>query len=1175
MHFCTVCNTHVGNKQWNGHLRSNKHKNNCVAPFFENVEILESAFRGRIASYRILGNSEEALLPELFLNNVRTKVKLLIDCSLNKHTSVKVNFELFSRFLLPKNESQETKSFCTKNHVLCFNYKFDTFFDEVVKSLVTKVEEFQERDSGWSFLYNCYLEVNINKFQPLSGSNYIELPKSIKSRKACINIKNKDNYCFLWAVTAGLYPTTRHPQRLSSYPHFRDVLNCKDLSFPISFSDIAIFEKNNRDLCVNVYGLKKDMITGPLYKSETNNKHAKRVNLLLLENSTSSHYCLIKNLTRLVRSQITKHHGKIFFCDDCLQFFSTFDKLDKHLCAGVVTHLPNEGSFIEFKNYHRKQDIPYVIYADFETILQPFVNIEPCNNTNTLKLQQHIPAAFSYNIVSSVNEHFNRFKLYRGEDCVSKFIEMLYKDVEDIVELLNQNKTLIFTENDAYNFRNAIRCHICEQLLWGKRVRDHCHLTGRFRGAAHWHCNLQYKIPKFIPIFFHNLSGYDCHLFIKELGERPGKITIIAKTKENYTSFTKFLSISNEIIQLRFLDSFNFLSASLDKLSKIMKKDDFVSLLLHYPNEDKFNLLTRKGVYPYNYITDWACYEETMLPARDSFYNSLTDDNISSEDYKHARTVWKKFKINNLGEYTDLYLKTDVLLLTDIFQSFRRTCKQHYKLDPAFYITAPSLSFDAMLLKTGVQLELISELEIIRMIQKGIRGGLCVCSHRYAQANNRYMSNYDESRPETYIVYIDCNNLYGYSMCQYLPFSGFRFLTQCEINELDVYNIPDNAQWGFIFEVDLFYPDYLHSEHNDLPFCSEKCIPTGGKTSKLVPNLYNKYNYVIHYIHLKKCLEHGLLLRKIHKAITFKQGTYLKKYIELNTELRQKSESAFEQDFFKLLNNSVFGKTLENTEKRVDVKLVNQWLDKENKTNKSLQAQKLIANPYFHSVSVFTENLVAIQMKPDKIILDKPIYIGFTVLELSKSHMYHFHYNIIKPFYKENVKLCYSDTDSFLYLLSTKDFYRDIKETFQSYFDTSNYSTNNTWNLPLVNKKIPGLFKDEMAGNIISDFIGLRSKLYCIKTCDQVIKKAKGAKSSVVRNLSVSDYENVLLSNEVIKRKNILFKSIKHQIFTQSVNKIVLSNKDDKRFICSNKISTLAWGNAAIFKNVNKNNLDD
>ncbi|XP_049872417.1 uncharacterized protein LOC126380040 [Pectinophora gossypiella] len=882
-----------------------------------------------------------------------------------------------------------------------------------------------------------------------------------------------------------------------------------------------------------------------------------------------SHYCLIKDLPRLVRSQISKHHGKLYFCEHCLLFFNSTDQLSSHSCGGVATKLPPKGSFIEFKNYNRKQNVPFVVYADFESMLVPY---ETCENdpikSSTMTHQQHVPVAFAYHLVCTVDERYNHITSYRGQDCVDKFVDSICNDAKRISAVLSNSVPMVFTESDALNFENAETCHICERLLVMDKVRDHCHITGKYRGAAHSQCNLNFQVPKFLPVFFHNLSGYDCHLFIKELAKVPGPIKVIPKTKENYISFTKFVSISDtDSFQIRFVDSFKFLGTSLEKLTPTLKNDEFRYLKSYYPDEKHFNLLTRKGVYPYDYMCNWERYKEKCLPPKDCFYNSLTNEPISDEDYEHAQSVWLKFSLTNMGEYTDLYLITDVLLLTDIYENFRLTCKQYYQLDPAFYLTAPSLSFDAMLLKTGVRLELVTDLEIYRMIQQGIRGGVCMCSKRHVKANHKYLETFDPSHPSSYIVYFDCNNLYGYSMCQTLPHSNFRFVNDSELKTLEsnILNIMDDSENGFILEVDLSYPSHLHDEHNDFPFCPEKIISPRGKSKKLIPNLYDKYNYVIHYVHLKKCLEHGLVLKKIHRAITFNQSNFLKKYIDLNTQLRQKAQSTFEQDFFKLLNNSIFGKTLENTEQRVDVRLVNKWSDKNNLTKKCTGAETLIASPNFHSASIFSENLVAIQMKHSQIVLDKPIYIGFAVLELSKSHMYDFHYSKIKPFYGNRIKLCYTDTDSFVYNVHTDDIYQDLKTNFLKYFDTSNYNPKNEFGLPIVNKKIPGLFKDEMGGQIIREFVGLRSKLYCIKTLNKTIKKAKGTKKNVINGLSVSDYKHVLYNGDVVYKKNVLFKSIKHEIFTQKVNKIALSSNDDKRLLESDKVTTLAWGHKSIF----------
>ncbi|XP_041985987.1 uncharacterized protein LOC121738160 [Aricia agestis] len=1170
MPFCTTCNVSVHSKSWVGHLRSNSHrKSSKTIEYSDGVEIVSSAFRNRIVTYKILPLDQLQLASvDIFFFEIRNKLKSLLDENLIKHSCVKVNFELFGTFLKFNNNSQEIKSFGTKNKILHSNYDFEKIYLETVSYLKTSIEEFEDRDSGWTFLNNLYIEININKYQPLSGSSFISLPKSIQAKKACLNIMNKDQHCFLWSVTAALYPAKNHPERISSYPNFRELFNINGMFFPVTFHDIKIFEKNNPNIKFIIYGLKKSKtIVGPLYKSDINKTcNEKIIHLLYLENNNTSHYCLIKEPSRLFRSQVTSHHSKLYFCDLCLIFFSTSKEVENHLCGGVVTVLPNKGSVIKFKNYARKQNMPFCIYADFESMLQTNTEANCSSSKNTTTLHQHLPIAFGYYIVCRDDPSYNRYVSYRGPGCDKQFVDSILKDVQKIFDILSTPVPMIFSTADKSDFDNATRCHICENFIFSDKVRDHCHVTGRYRGAAHPFCNLQYKRPSFVPIFFHNLAGYDCHLFIKALGEVPGNIKIIPKTKENYISFTKFVPVTNnQFFQLRFVDSFKFLGTSLSKLSETLKPEMFKNLQNHFPDEDEFQLLTRKGIYPYEYMNSWKRYDEKSLPPKECFYSSLTDHDISDEDYQHACLIWSTFQIKDLGSYTDLYLKTDVLLLADIFENFRQTCKQHYQLDPAFYLTAPSLSFDAMLLKTGIQLELIDDLSMVRMLQSGIRGGVCLCSHRHAKANNPYLENYKPSESPSYVTYIDCNNLYGYSMCQYLPLSDFRFLNEQEINKLNVTEIPIDAECGYILEVDLQYPKHLHNLHNDLPFCSEKCIPPGGKTFKLVPNLYDKFKYVIHYIHLQTCLKHGLILKKIHRVISFRQSPYLKQYIDLNTALRQKSSSTFEQDFFKLLNNSVFGKTLENNEKRVNVHLVNQWVDNNNVTKKRQCAQKLIARPNFHSVTIFSENLVAVQLNSDQIILDKPIYIGFTVLELSKSHMYNFHYSVIKPFYKNNVQMCYTDTDSFVYHIRTHDFYDDIKKHFLPYFDTSNFCNTNQYDLPIQNKKVPGLFKDEMAGKIISEFVGLRSKLYCIKTINSTIKKAKGIKKNIVSNFNVTDYQKTLYEGNIVHKTNVLFKSIKHELYTCAVKKVALSGDDDKRVISKDKISTKSWGHTSIF----------
>ena len=258
---------------------------------------------------------------------------------------------------------------------------------------------------------------------------------------------------------------------------------------------------------------------------------------------------------------------------------------------------------------------------------------------------------------------------------------------------------------------------------------------------------------------------------------------------------------------------------------------------------------------------------------------------------------------------------------------------------------------------------------MLLMIEKGIRGGISTITHRYAKANNPYIQeSYVKNKPHSYITYLDANNLYGWAMSQYLPTGNFKWMKN--INDFDVLDICDESKKGYILEVDLEYPKELHDLHNDYPLAAENIKLD--KVSKLVPNLNNKEKYIIHYRNLKQCLNLGLKLTKIHRILEFDQSDWMKSYIDLNTRKRKEAKNEFEKDFYKLMNNSVFGKTMENIRNRVDVRLV----------KNEEQAQKLVNKPNFESFKIFSENLIACHMKKTKLRFDKPIYVGMSILEL-------------------------------------------------------------------------------------------------------------------------------------------------------------------------------------------------
>ncbi|XP_036146037.1 uncharacterized protein LOC118646692 [Monomorium pharaonis] len=405
-----------------------------------------------------------------------------------------------------------------------------------------------------------------------------------------------------------------------------------------------------------------------------------------------------------------------------------------------------------------------------------------------------------------------------------------------------------------------------------------------------------------------------------------GRVYLLPLNKETYISFTKNVSSTREkkwhnCVKLRFVDSYKFLNESLGKLVSYPDRGDLRitrSMFSDLSDED-FELLTRKGVFPYEYVDSVDRLHETEGEA---FYSLLTGKEVSDVDHKHAVNVWQRFNIKNLGEYSDLYLKTDVLLLADVFEKLRDNSIESYGLDPAHYYTLPGYTWDAMLKYTGVRFELLTDIDIdmVLFVERGVRGGLSQCSNRYERANNRHLPCYDSSQPSSFLMYYDVNNLYGWAMCQSLPYSCFQWLD--DIANFDVMSVFADSYFVYILEVDLAYPHELHDAHADLPFCPARTTLPDKRNVKLLATFHDKSHYVIHYRNLQHCLRHGLRVTMIHRVLRFAQFPWLHGYVELNTRFRIGAKNAFERNMYKLMNNAVFGKTMENVRDRVDVRLV-------------------------------------------------------------------------------------------------------------------------------------------------------------------------------------------------------------------------------------------------------------
>ena len=1154
------------------------------------IEEVDKALKGYTKSFEISIKNVKDPLEQL--QNTRLAIEHHIIKILISMKGLKFVETLRLTFKKPDGDGTlyKTAYFNSKPKTIINNTEIPEALQLSKEQILNMIAQWISEGSGWTIesVDNHYL--NIVQYQPMKASSYIKLPQELRHhRKGLINMKNEDDECLRWCHIRHLNPQDKNPQRIKkSDKEYINKLDYSGIEFPVTTKQYNKIEKQN-EININVFGYENKQ-PYPIYVSKE--KYENHMELLLITEDKNKHYVLIEDFNRFMYNQ-TKHKESKHFCMHCLQCFSSERALNDHKdnCITVngtqAVKMPDKNNnTLKYNNFHKQQPVPFVIYADFEAITEKISGCQPNNNKSyTEAYQKHTDCGFGYKVVCCYDDKYSQpLKIYRGEKAVYTFMEAMLDEVKYCKKVIKKefNKPLRMTNEDEKEFQKAEECHICNKKYTDKdiQVRDHCHITGKYRGSAHQECNLQLRVnPEEvkIPVIFHNLRGYDSHFIMQEIGaivknhsstNKKGEkcqmnINAIPNNMEKYMAFM----LGNH---LTFIDSFQFMSSSLEKLVSNLPRES-----LRYTSKRfkglKLDLMAKKGVYPYDYMDSFDKFNY-KLPTKEEFYSILNDEHISDEDYQHAQNVWKKFNLKNMGEYHDLYLQSDILLLADVFENFRKTCLKYYKLDPCHYFTSPGLSWDAMLKMTNIKLELMTDIDMFQFIEKGLRGGISYIANRYGKANNKYMKEYNDKAPSKYIMYLDANNLYGWAMSQYLPTGGFRWMTENNINKIDLNKYKEDSKKGIILEVDLEYPKELHNQHNDYPLAAEKIKVTKdmlsdycknisekfnistGLVHKLIPTLSNKKNYVLHYRNLQLYLSLGLKVDKIHRVLEFKQSPWLKQYIDFNTEKRKSAKNDFEKDFFKLMNNSVFGKTMENIRKRVDVRLVTD-------ENKLL---KLVSKPTYVSSKIFNENLVAVHKIKETLTLNRPAYVGMCILDLSKTLMYDFHYNYIKDKYGDKARLLFTDTDSLTYEIEAKDVYKDFWND-KDKFDNSDYPESSKY-FYNKNKKVIGKFKDEAAGVPICEFVGLRSKMYSyIKDNNKGGKTAKGIKKNIIKkDITHEDYKDTLFNNREMHHKMKTIRSQNHELSSYEINKVSLSCFDDKRYIHEDGKTSYAYGHKNI-----------
>ena len=804
-----------------------------------------------------------------------------------------------------------------------------------IRDIYKRYDSFVQRGSGWVLKKVSKFSVSIMKFKLFQGGCLSALlPRELCKKRCCVSIKNiPKNKCFFYCVAAALCENTtkKNKYRKSNQnDKIIELLPFDNMEGPVSIREIKYLEKNSC-VSVNVYGY--DKIPYPYYISEFVKK-LYHVDVLLHNN----HYYLIRNMSTFASGE-KSNRRKCYVCQYCLCYFVKKERYDLHveLCVKgghQYEFLHKDAAQLNFSNYSNIVPASFVMYCDLEAMITKEVKV---NRGKIQTKSVHVPVAVGAITVCRPKKEFGSLPMiYMGADCIDMLLQFIQSEVSRVSNILkNVYVPCVMRPEDKYMHKHAKHCFMCRKKFSDFRhldkVKDHCPLSGKFRYTLCFTCNLtRAKRHPEIHLFFHGLSNYDSHFIIQKLYNFSStEIKIIPKNTEKYLSFS--------VGCVHFKDSYQFLSESLAILvQNLMDKgpDHFVYVNKFIKDDEQRELLKQKGIFPYNYMKDVRVLRKKHLPKKEEFFNDLTCQHITKDEYDFAQKVWDRFSCKTFQDYMEIYLLADCLLLCNVFENFRSNCLQQYNIDPCYYFSAPHFTFDAFLRHSSLTLELLSDINQYLFIIKGIRGGMSMVSKRHAVTNNKYVEGYNSLKSSSFILYLDANNLYGRAMQEYLPWKNFEWMSPHQLNYDFIKRLEPEGEVGCIIQCSLEYPVALHDYHSDYPLAPiKKSIPYGmlspvarmicdkhklkrtTNVEKLLATVEDKDFYILHYRNLQLYVSLGLRVKKIHAGIIFKQGHIMKSYVDFNSEKRAQATNKFDTDFYKLLSNSLYGKTIENPEK--------------------------------------------------------------------------------------------------------------------------------------------------------------------------------------------------------------------------------------------------------------------
>lgn len=991
----------------------------------------------------------------------------------------------------------------------------------------------------------------------------------------------------------------------------------KDETKSIIVGDVnkwSIYIKKQERLLKNIF---------PLYAFDSFEQRPINVDLLLLFNKdmTQSHFVLIRSLSSLLRFD---NKNARFPCRKCFQQFVSLESLEEHksLCvrSESILRFPTNKE-LSFKDFQKTLLVPYSYFFDCESYLE-----KPKDDSEKY-IHHHKCAGYSYNCIDW-NGNLVASSVYiqekEDEDPMELFLLEIFADIKCRIEVLDEFQKeayskMIMNDIDLSSIINGkdkrfTSCGFCKKSFKGTPSLHHSHLPPfNFEFLSCNECNIQGRLPYIFNVIGHNIINYDnCHLMQSIHKINFGEVEVLAKSREKMLSIIIRIQDKNSTAQIRFIDSLSFLQSSLSNIANCMYNngegaDKFSIVRSEFLKEVQQGVpekyLFSKLAFPYNSLTCFNDLANTNFLDIHLYKNDLTKEEGKEEDLRVVKDICKILKLDTLRDLVSLYCRLDVALLASVFTQFRLLLYKTFNVDCLHYFSLPSFSYACAMLGCTEELEYITQKDIYRFVLRAKRGGYSsIGCLMFAEASNPYLPShlYDPTKPESYLTYLDANSLYGFSLMAPIPTRNFHFLkpkVQKKLLKNGIHeflaNLDINGDKGYFFDVDLIVPERHHNKMDDLPLAiemkavskdqlsdyqlhfKEELDPTDSifQTKRLIGDLHPKYNYVCHSRTLKKYVELGLEVIKVHNILEFSQSAFFKPYIETLMNFRRNAKTKFESDTWKLQMNSLFGYTILDRERMMNVKIV---------TDKT-KALALSNSPLLDEIISINKNLLLFVMKRKSILLNSPIQIGITVLEVSKAVLYSYYYEVLKV-NVPSAKIIIVDTDGLL-IHSRENIYEFMLKT-KEHHDMSAFNVQD----PLFskyhcmdNQSKAGVFKDENSNSILYQAVSLRPKMYCFKYVkrnfnpiskqyefvegkNMEVKKAKGIPKMVAKSdLTMAQYFHALFSP---KYTSVSFNTIrrkKHQLYTVETSKKALCSLDVKRYrVCPT--TTLAYGNKAIDK---------